>query len=617
MAELASPNRTKLRPAGPGDGAFLAQGAEIPRRRVAGSSADSTAVPTKVLRRFLKRGLGLAFLLCLPVASSGAEPLKACYLELEHGSKLGGLPALLAEAGFAAEPLPLDLDPAELDADLIVLGSFANKDPEYIGYMKKRAAGLREYVEKGGVLLQLAQREESQISLPFLPEGLRASRGDAVLGDIRVAEPGHPLLGGLAGSDGKISLPEHLGFAPSWHTFMEQKGCGVLLGAGEGTDNPVLIEAAGEKGRFLMTSLFFDRVRTTDGKPSAPPAYAKFARGFLRNLASYVRSVQEGRAPKVRVTPPPVPRPFVPGSWTIAVLPDTQYYSEKYPEVFEAQTRWIAQHAKDLNIKYVLHLGDITNKNVEPQWQAATQAMARLDGVVPYAMVGGNHDYGPDGNSATRDSFFSKYFPVAKFEAWPTFGGVMKPGKIDNSYHVFEAGGEKWIVLALEWAPRDETVAWADRVLSEHPDHRGILITHAYLSSDGRRFDYAKYGRTQAATPHHYQLTKLPGRGNDGEELWQKLVRRHPNMVLAINGHVLEDGVARLSSEGEHGNTVHQMLVNYQRMRPKNGNGFLRLCEFLPDGETIQVRSYSPVWDVYKTDVQNQFTLKMGKRAQP
>jgi hypothetical protein len=89
-------------------------------------------------------------------------------------------------------------------------------------------------------------------------------------------------------------------------------------------------------------------------------------------------------------------------------------------------------------------------------------------------------------------------------------------------------------------------------------------------------------------------------------------------MVMTINGHTLEDGVARLSSEGVHGNVVHQMLVNYQRMRPTNGNGFLRLYEFLPDGKTIQVRSYSPYWDSYKTDVQNQFVLKLSPaRNQP
>lgn len=558
--------------------------------------------------------LGILVAWCLVCCQwiHASAPLKAYYMEVESGPLPGftGLAKLLTEAGFSTEPLPLDRNPGELGADLIVLGSFANTDPVRAEYVKKQAGNLRKYVENGGVLLQMAQKEESQISPLFLPEGMRAGRGDAVLGDIRITQPDHVLLKGLGGANGQVKLVEQAGLAPSWHTFMEQRGFGVLMGAAGGVDNPVLLEGEAGKGRLLLTSLFFDRLSTADEKEKAPEGHAKFAEKFMQNLRGYVEAVRAGRAEAVVVTPQPEPKAFVPGSWTIAVLPDTQYYAQKYPEVFERQTEWIAEKAKDLNIKYVLHLGDITNKNEVSQWQAAAKAMSKLDGLVPYAMVGGNHDYGPGGNSASRETFFSAYFPVKKFEKWPTFGGVMEPGKIDNSYHVFEAGGQKWIVLALEWGPRDKVVAWANEVLSKHPDHKGILITHAYMAADNRRFDRAKYGK-QSTSPHNYKLAEPPGEVNDGGELWEKLVSRHPNMVMTINGHVLNDGVARLSSKGAEGKVVHQMLVNYQRMQPQNGNGFLRLYEFLPDGETIQVRSYSPLWDVYKTDVQNQFTLKI------
>ena len=36
------------------------------------------------------------------------------------------------------------------------------------------------------------------------------------------------------------------------------------------------------------------------------------------------------------------------------------------------------------------------------------------------------------------------------------------------------------------------------------------------------------------------------------------------------------------------------MDSNYQKMI-KGGKGYMRLLEFLPDGKTVQVRSYSPV----------------------
>ena len=43
------------------------------------------------------------------------------------------------------------------------------------------------------------------------------------------------------------------------------------------------------------------------------------------------------------------------------------------------------------------------------------------------------------------------------------------------------------------------------------------------------------------------------------------------------------------------------MLVDYEKL--KGGGGFLRLLEFLPDGKTIQVRTYSPVSHAVRSPV--------------
>jgi hypothetical protein len=75
---------------------------------------------------------------------------------------------------------------------------------------------------------------------------------------------------------------------------------------------------------------------------------------------------------------------------------------------------------------------------------------------------------------------------------------------------------------------------------------------------------------------------------------WQKLVSRHPNFVLVISGHV---GVAAyLKSKGVNGNTVHQLVVDYQDIQ-NGGNAWLRLLQFLPDGKTVRVRDYTPLLD--------------------
>src|SRR5688572_12658383 len=65
------------------------------------------------------------------------------------------------------------------------------------------------------------------------------------------------------------------------------------------------------------------------------------------------------------------PPPPAAGSFTVAVLPDTQHYSETYPATFRAQTEYVAANRKARNIACVLHLGDITNRNTVAEWENA------------------------------------------------------------------------------------------------------------------------------------------------------------------------------------------------------------------------------------------------------
>ncbi len=315
--------------------------------------------------------------------------------------------------------------------------------------------------------------------------------------------------------------------------------------------------------------------------------------------------------------------------FSLIILPDTQMYSERYPQHFIAQTQWIKENVDKLNIKYVLHLGDITDNNNTAQWNNAKAAISILDGVVPYALAPGNHDYGPNGHTSVRDTYFlndadnaTPYFGVSTpYAIQDSIGGffVEDDGTVrtDNSWHTFLGLGEKFLVIALEFGPRNEVVQWAESVVASHPDHYVILITHAYMYFDETRYDWASKGRSQKWNPHGYGVASQPGGVNDGEELWQKLVKKHDNFIMTINGHVLKDGAARLTSTGDNGNKVHQIMANYQNGVTgslEGGQGFLRIFTFKPDKKTVEVKSYSPVLDEYKTDSQQEFTLELSPR---
>jgi len=48
-------------------------------------------------------------------------------------------------------------------------------------------------------------------------------------------------------------------------------------------------------------------------------------------------------------------------TFTVVALPDTQIYADDHPELFDAQTTWIADQADALNIAFVTHLGEVVN----------------------------------------------------------------------------------------------------------------------------------------------------------------------------------------------------------------------------------------------------------------
>jgi Calcineurin-like phosphoesterase len=272
-------------------------------------------------------------------------------------------------------------------------------------------------------------------------------------------------------------------------------------------------------------------------------------------------------------------------AFTLVLLPDTQFYSEKFPDTYVAQTMWIRERTKLDNIKFVVCLGDIVqNAHVEKEWQNAHEAARILDGVVPYSAVPGNHDLVVKDKIITRDStLYNKYFGVSRFESEPWYRGHMDATN-DNNYCTFQAAGRDFLVLSLEFAPRDEVLAWAAEICQKHPAHNVILATHSYLNLQGRTTGQAKVEGTSA---------------NSGQQTWDKLVRRQPNIFLVACGHV--GGVNLLVSTNDAGGQVIEILTDYQNLEA-GGQGWLRTMKFVPPENKIYVDCYSPLLKRHNPD---------------
>jgi hypothetical protein len=268
-------------------------------------------------------------------------------------------------------------------------------------------------------------------------------------------------------------------------------------------------------------------------------------------------------------------------NFTIVVLPDTQYYSQSRPDIFSAQTQWIVDNRDTLNIAYVAHEGDIVNVAGDTgQWDNAESAMELLEGPftglpdgIPYGVVPGNHDQ-PTTN-------YNAYFGVSRFWGRDYYGGYYGTNN-DNNYTLFSAGGMDFIVINLNYHATNIPTAilnWADGLLKDHSDRRAIVVSHYILDVDGSF-------------------------GGPGQGIYNAL-RDNPNLFLMLCGH-MHDEARRTDMYG--GNTIYTLLADYQDY-PDGGSGYLRILEFSPADDEIQIRTYSPTLDQYQTDADSEFTL--------
>jgi hypothetical protein len=319
----------------------------------------------------------------------------------------------------------------------------------------------------------------------------------------------------------------------------------------------------------------------------------------------------------------------IPADYSIVVLPDTQYYAAAFPDIFMKQASWIVENRDAQQIAFVLHTGDLVDNDVPAQWMVASNSLHLLDGVVPYVIAAGNHDYG---DFADRTGLVNSYFPASGFANYSWFGDTFEAGHIENSFSIIPAGGTRWLVISLEFGPRDEAIAWANSVLQGFHDLPAIVITHAYLYHDNSLYN-ARGPGSQYFNPHGYVMMGQPHTTiNDGQEMWQKLILPNVNVKMVFSGHDVNfingdlppGTTGQLSSKRPDGSVVHQILANYQTctIGPCNispmgttvngGYGFLRILRFSSAAGTISVSTYSPVLDMSLVDSTNQFVLPMN-----
>lgn len=314
-------------------------------------------------------------------------------------------------------------------------------------------------------------------------------------------------------------------------------------------------------------------------------------------------------------------------SFSMVVLPDPQSYTKfaVNQPIFDLMTAWVEDNIEPLNIKAVLCTGDLVEQNeyLVPdgingdqtsgeQWAAASGAFEKLDNKVPYIISPGNHDYGYK-RSENRLTRFPEYFPVERNNQWnDCLVGVCNNREglptLENSAYAFQ--DKNWgdlLVITTEFTPRDEVLDWAKNLAADekYQDYKVIVLTHSYLN-----------GKCERIEKEGYKLAPA----NYGQDIWEKLLFPSSNIRMLICGHYctigsFEDNVSARTDKNAGGNEVFQMMFNAQTAgggwNGNGGDGWLRILEFMPDGKTVKVKTYSPFFGVSPT------TSRYAWRSEP
>jgi hypothetical protein len=295
-----------------------------------------------------------------------------------------------------------------------------------------------------------------------------------------------------------------------------------------------------------------------------------------------------------------VQAPFEPSpdaAWSIVYLPDVQNYNSSDGNFVRevGQMNWILNNKAAFNIKAVVQGGDLVNQNQsDTQWQRAKDAFHMLDGQVPYILAAGNHDFGTT-NFQNRNTQYNNYFKITDNPLNnPAAGGIIKgtfePNKLENSYSTFTGpDGRKMLIFNLEFYPRQAVLDWADSIAGQpqYADYTAMLLTHAFIGSGNTRWNAG--------------ANEFPVEGNDGVDMWNELVKVNGNFEMTYNGHFGGDGLGYRNDPNNAGVDVHQMFYDTQ-WQTNGGNGWMQVVEFLKDGQGVRIRTYSPHFDLYRTD---------------
>ena len=285
----------------------------------------------------------------------------------------------------------------------------------------------------------------------------------------------------------------------------------------------------------------------------------------------------------------------------------------------DAMFTWLANNAESRKIKHVFTLGDLTEYTSsddadlsytsgteygDTEWHIVKNAIAKLDGIVPYSVVRGNHDdyqiddfFNYDAYTQNFNGFYAgEYALPEQAEREATY----YTNSITNSYKLVEISGTKYIFITLDFNPTRGVVTWLDNLLTQYSDYNAIITTHSFIREN-----------LELATAQNLQKVIVAGKagGASPDYLWKYCLKKHSNVMMTVCGHYDAQNIRMTTTEGDNGNQVLHLMVNPQ-VYDKNvePTGLVFLMNFYDGGKTVKGEYYSTILDCYKTNNSYEWT---------
>lgn len=241
----------------------------------------------------------------------------------------------------------------------------------------------------------------------------------------------------------------------------------------------------------------------------------------------------------------------------IVIVPDIQYYTNDKANYKYLDAIVDFCNEKKNNISFLLQTGDVTNNNRFEQWNNGYQLFfSKLPKMFPVVFCLGNHDYGNNGRSVKRES-------NCPSELTPVSDVVMPKSLWDNYLKYVTLDNKKMAVLSLEFAPRDITLEWADKVIKDNKETPIIILTHAFLNNSGKMFDSSDPNCDNKYSQKYYTMSN--DYLNDSKEIFDKIIYNNPNVKMVVCGHCISRNyIECLEKKNVNNENVYCIMVNYQ-----------------------------------------------------